>query len=69
MGKAGHRSTRGAGEIYPEPKDQRQVILLTATGKGILDRLALARSISLSEVVEQLLRKNGSDHDVATDKD
>jgi hypothetical protein len=68
MGKTGHRSTRGKGEIYPEPKDQRQMVLLTATGKGILQRLALARSISLSEAVEQLLRKNGDDHDVATDQ-
>lgn len=61
MGRPGHRSTRGKGEIYPEPKNQRQVILLTATGKKILYQMSLAQSISLSEVVEQLLRKSGDD--------
>ncbi len=61
MGKAGHRSARGKGEIYPEPKNQRQVILLTATGKRILYRMSLTQSISLSEVIEQLLRKFGDD--------
>jgi hypothetical protein len=67
MGKAGHRSARGKGEIYPEPKNQRQVILLTATGKRILYQMSLAQSISLSEVIEQLLRKSGDDHDVNTE--
>lgn len=37
MGKQGTQSVRGRGELYAEVKDQQINLLLTATGKKLLD--------------------------------
>jgi hypothetical protein len=67
VGKKGHRSRRGQGEIYAEPKQHRQIVLLTHTGRKILYRASVANGTSLSETIEQLLRQIGPDHGVDTE--
>lgn len=64
MGKQGHKSRRGLGELYDEPKSIRKVILLTPTATLILYMIAEIKGLSLSEVIEQLLRQSGHDHGV-----
>lgn len=65
MGKKGKKSRRGVGELYPEAKTVRCVILLTPTANGILLRLAIQwaeedERPSKSQVMEQLLRDEES---------
>lgn len=54
-GKKGHKSMRGQGEYYPEPKG-RCSISITPTGKALLDKLAAEYGLSRGEFVERIAR-------------
>jgi hypothetical protein len=64
VGKRGHKSRRGQGERYDEPKSVRKVIVLTPTGALILKLIAQIKGESFSETIEQMLRQSGYDHGV-----
>ncbi len=67
MGKKGHKSRRGKGEIYDETKSHRKVILLTDTAYQILLRIVISDRISASEAIERLLRESSTDHGIEID--
>lgn len=67
MGKKGHKSRRGKGEIYSETKSHRKVILLTDTAYQILLRIVISDRISASEAIERLLRESSTDHGIEID--
>jgi hypothetical protein len=67
VGKKGHKSRRGKGEIYNEPKSRRKVILLTDTAFQILRRITVTDRISASEAIERLLRESSTDHSIEID--
>lgn len=56
MGKKGHISRAGNGEIYEEPKSARILIILTPTALATVDATARALRLSRSEIIEQLIR-------------
>jgi Fe2+ or Zn2+ uptake regulation protein len=58
MGKKGHKSSRGIGELHDEIKSERQVIKLTPTAYNLLRFLASESGLSISELVEQLIRSS-----------
>jgi hypothetical protein len=61
VGKKGQKTKRGQGEIYDEPKSVRKTILLTPTAVNILIKLAKAKNISFSELIEQIARSQTAD--------
>lgn len=67
MGKKGHKSRRGKGEIYTEPKSRRKVILLTDTAYEILIKITVTNQISASEAIERLLRESSTDQGIEID--
>ena len=56
MGKKGHRSKLGRGELWKQPKDRVLTIKLTATGKQRLDEYAQQLNISRGELIERFAR-------------
>ncbi len=70
MGRKGHRSQRGRGEMYDEPKSQRVILWLTPIAAAILKRIANVKGLSRSETIEQMLRgiDPGNDTDETTDR-
>jgi hypothetical protein len=57
MGKKGISSARGVGEIWDEPKSEQVMVLLTRSGRGMLDSLAWSHGLSRSELIEQIARR------------
>ena len=57
MGKKGIASKRGTGEIYPEPKKERVLVLMTSRGRILLDQLATSYGLSRSEFLERIARR------------
>lgn len=62
MGIPGQRSRRGHGELYDQPKTEHVLILLTQTGRELLDEKVEAYnqgldvSVSRSEFIERWVR-------------
>ena len=56
MGKKGHKSKLGHGELWNEPKDRLVTIKLTMTGRRLLDEYAQKLNISRGELIERFAR-------------
>jgi hypothetical protein len=56
MPRKGHKSTKGIGDLWGEPKKNRININLTDTGKQELERKAESIGISVSELIERIAR-------------
>jgi hypothetical protein len=57
VGKKGFVSARGVGELRDEPKSEQVIVLMTRTGRRMLDSLAKAHGLSRSELIEQIARR------------
>jgi len=55
MPRKGHKSQKGQGDLYDEPK-RNTVLVLTQTARTSLDRMAAELGISRSELVERVGR-------------
>lgn len=69
MGRKGHKSRRGVGESYQEPKAYRKVVGLTKTAFLILVAIMRRDKISASEAIERLLRSTGIEPTEDGDRD
>lgn len=56
MPRKGHKSTKGIGDLWGEPKNNRINLALTDTGKKELEKKAEAIGISVSELIERIAR-------------
>jgi hypothetical protein len=69
MGKKGIKSSKGQGEEWDEPKSERLSLKLTPQGKRLLQERANSLGISISELIERMVRGGVDFSNASTIKD